>query len=89
VIVLTVKEEMAFRKVDGRLVVVNLQSGFYYSLNETATLIFELIRQRKDIPEVLQALCDTYEVPADAALRDLQECLETLVTEQLLVQSRR
>lgn len=86
---LKINEELAFRTVDGRLLVVNLQSGFYYSLNETATLIFGLIRQHKDIPEILQALSETYDVPVDTARRDLDECIDTLEREQLLVHPRR
>lgn len=86
---LKVNEELAFRTVDGRLVVVNLQSGFYYSLNETATLIFGLIRQHKELPEIQTALVETYDVPADTARRDLDECIDALEREQLLIQLRR
>jgi hypothetical protein len=86
--VLKVHEEIAFREVDGHLVVVHLQTGFYYSLNETATLIFRAIRQNKDIPDILKELCEKYDLPEDTARRDLDECIESLVDEQVLVDPR-
>ncbi len=87
-IVFKLNEEVAFREVDGHLVVVNLQSGFYYSLNDTAALIFKMIRQNRGGSEILQELRARYDVPEETARRDLEECLESLVKEQVLLQPR-
>ena len=83
-----VNEEVAFREVDGQLVVVNLQTGFYHSLNETATFIFQLIRKDTGVPEILRELCARYDLPEETARRDLEECIESLVKEQVLVEPR-
>jgi len=84
-LVYTLNSDVAFREVDGSILLVNLKSGFYYSLNGTATLVYRLLNQNKGIPEIIREICSVYEVPEDTARRDLEECLETLVREQVLL----
>jgi Coenzyme PQQ synthesis protein D (PqqD) len=86
--VFKINEDVAFREVDGHLVVVNLQTGFYHSLNESATFIFQLIRQNKDTSEILREMCQKYELPEETARRDIEECIATLVKEQVLIEPR-
>ena len=81
----TLNRDVAFREVDGSILLVNLKSGFYYSLNGTATFVYRLLNQNQGIPEILRAMCAAYDVPEDTARRDLEECLETLVREQVLL----
>jgi len=84
-LVYTLNRDVAFREVDGSILLVNLKSGFYYSLNGTATFVYRLLNQNKGIPEILLEMCAAYDVPEDTARRDLEECLETLVREQVLL----
>ena len=84
-LVFKLNEDIAFKEVDGNLVLLNLTSGFYYSLNETATLIYRLLRKNKSRSEILQELCTAYGVSEDTARRDLEDCLESLVREQVLL----
>ena len=80
----TINKDVAFREVDGSILLINLKSGSYYSLNATATFVFRLVSQKKDVSEILQEMCAFYDVPEDTARRDLEACLEGFVREGIL-----
>jgi hypothetical protein len=82
--VYTISKDVAFREVDGSILLVNLKSGSYYSLNATATFVFRLLSRQKDVAEILSEMRAFYDVPEETARLDLDACLEGLVREGLI-----
>jgi hypothetical protein len=87
--VFQVNEDVSIAEVDGHLIVVNLKTGLYYSLNDTASLILNMIRQERLASEIVQELCSRYDVPEETARRDFERCVESLVEELVLIQPRK
>ena len=84
---LKLSKKVVFKEVDDQIVLIHLDSGFYYSLNETASFILQLIQQEKDKDEIVASLCDEYDVSEGQARQDLDECLESLRQEEILADS--
>jgi hypothetical protein len=71
--------------VDGETIVVNLDTGSYYDLNETGGSIFGMLGQGVAMQELTTLLAKAYELDETTAARILEDFAGRLVAEQLLV----
>lgn len=73
-----VRQGVVFRKVGGQHVLLDLQSGDFYSLNETGTEMWDLLNQGLSSEEVVQRMVEMYAVADEAASADLRELVGEL-----------
>ena len=77
--------QVAWRKVDDTIVVLDLNSSLYYSFNETAAWIWEQLESKKDAAWLADKLGKEYSLPAAKALKDSEDFLKSLCKEKLIV----
>ena len=65
-------------------VILNLDSGIYYGLNEGGARIWELIQQPRSFGELHEALLKEYDVPAEVCKQDLTKILLDLKSANLI-----
>lgn len=65
-------------------VILNLDSGIYYGLNEVGARIWELIQQPRSFGELHKVLLEEYDVPAEACRQDLIKALSELKSANLI-----
>lgn len=65
-------------------VLLNLNNGAYYTLNRTASEIWDNIIAKKDREEIVSAVCDRYDCSPEQAENDVNETLTFLLSEGLL-----
>jgi hypothetical protein len=65
-------------------VILHLQSGTYYGLNEVGSRIWHLIQEQKPISEIYQQLLIEYNIDADQCKRDVLALLQQLADEHLI-----
>jgi hypothetical protein len=70
---------------DGSAVLLELDSGVYYSLNRTGQFIFSNLGSGATIGQLVQAMMDRFEVDAETAEADLKVLLDELVTNRLVL----
>jgi len=71
--------------IDGEAVIINLDSGNYYSLVEVGSFIWSLIEQGASASEVQNVILQTYQGDAQDVDRGVQELLAQLQQENLIV----
>jgi hypothetical protein len=71
--------------IDGEAVIINLDSGNYYSLVETGSLIWTLLEKGASDSEVQNLLQQTYQGSATDIDRSVQELLTQLQQENLIL----
>lgn len=71
-------------ELSGEAVILNLDSGVYYGLNEVGARIWELTQQPCSFERILQALLEEYDVPTEACTQDLTQVLTELQAAQLI-----
>ncbi len=76
---------VSWRSFDETSVLLNLESGDYYTLNAVGTLVWEMLDRRIVGTEILARLRDRYEVAEAEAHRDLVELFGQLAQEGLIV----
>jgi hypothetical protein len=78
-------EEVASDVLDGEVVMINLSTGMYYSMEETGAVVWELIREGRNLDEIGSALFARYDVSPDRAEADVARLAAQLVEEHLVV----
>ena len=74
---------VAFRKIGGSFVLVNIEDNRILRLNDTATEIWDLLDGR-DVEAVAAGICAAFDVPTDEALSGTREFLELLMSRGLV-----
>ena len=83
----TVPQGVMFRDLDGEAVVLELESGRYFGLNETGTRMWLLLPEHGEVGPALRALLDEYDVTEDRLRTELLSFVEALVSQRLLLVS--
>lgn len=68
----------------GEIVVLDLEAGSYYGLNEVGARVWELVREPRVVREVQATIGDEYDVAPDRARRDVLAVLQQLADEALI-----
>jgi hypothetical protein len=77
-------DEIAADVVDGEAVIINLANGTYYSLDATATCVWEALDTPRSLEELADVLVARFEVGAAQALEDCTALLRSLADEALV-----
>lgn len=77
-------KNVAWKVLDGESVVLNLDSGVYFTLNMTGTAVWERIDGATSLEEIGRGLWEQFEITVEQARRDLLELTQTLLDEGLV-----
>jgi hypothetical protein len=81
---LTLPDQVMFRDLAGEAVLLDLESGRYYGLNESGTRMWSLLVRHGRIGLALRDLLQEYDVPSERLEKDLLLFVETLASRKLL-----
>jgi DNA-directed RNA polymerase subunit N (RpoN/RPB10) len=81
---ITVPPGVLFRDLDGEAVLLELESGRYFGLNETGTRFWHLLQEHGSVEPALRAMLDEYDVEEDCLRRELLSFVETLSSQRLV-----
>lgn len=74
-------------EMDGEVVVVNMDTGNYYSLSKVGATVWNMIGERATTDDILNALCERYSGDPEDIRRTTGAFLEKLQAEQLIAAS--
>jgi hypothetical protein len=77
-------QSVAWRDVNDEVVILNLKSGEYYTLNDVGQFIWKSAMEGKSIQAIQQAIIETFNVPAEQAIKDLHGFLAGMIKEGML-----
>ncbi len=75
--------DATFQEVAGEAILIHLQTGVYYSLNDVGTAFWNLLDGTRSIDACAQTIAAEYSAPADLVLADLLELAADLTKEGL------
>ena len=81
------ESDVVSEEISNEIVVINLETGFYYSLNQAASVIWNLILKRMAYKQILDYIIKNSAVKEEVAQKDLDELLSELIKERLIVQN--
>ncbi len=72
------KDDIILAEVEGEGMMIDVEKGTSYFLNETGLFIFKLLNQGKSLKEIKAALLKEYDVDETEAENDIREFIEKL-----------
>ena len=75
-----------FQEVAGEAILIHLQTGVYYSLNDVGTAFWNLLDGQRTITDCATTIAAEYSAPAEMVLSDLLELAADLTKEGLATQ---
>jgi hypothetical protein len=79
------QEDIIWRIVDDEALILNTRTGYYFSMNGTATEIWCLLNEGKSEDETAKAIAERYKIDAQTAKSDVDELKRTLTEEKIAV----
>lgn len=81
------REGILAQEAQGRTVLLRLQDGSYYALDEVGARIWELCDGQHSLEDIVAAVCAEFNAPSKTVTADLLEFVRELTAEQLLVEA--
>jgi coenzyme PQQ synthesis protein D (PqqD) len=81
------REGVAAQVADGEAVLLDIESGGYFALNQVGSRIWELCDGTRSTAEIVSVICDEFDVAEDVAAADAHELLSELEREKLVVEA--
>lgn len=79
--------DIASKIMDGEAILINLQTGAYYSLRDAGAVIWHALAGHRTQAEILDAVAAHYGAPPASLASDVADLLVQLQAEQLVRQS--
>lgn len=77
-------EAVIYQVIEDEAVLLNLDNGYYYSLDPLGSEIWAMCTGTRSLHAMLDRLCDEYDVTQDQAQRDLLDLVNDLWREGLV-----
>ncbi|MDZ4992164.1 lasso peptide biosynthesis PqqD family chaperone [Clostridium perfringens] len=78
------KEDIDVTELNGEKVMMNLDKGKYFMLNETGSVIWDAINEPKSISEIIESIINEYDIDKETCESKVLEYLEKLNHEELV-----
>lgn len=77
--------EMVYSKLDGEVVMMSVENGEYYGLNEIGSAIWDKIEKEIKVDELVKLLMEEYDVERSECEADTLEFLNEMLVKKLVV----
>lgn len=77
-------EVVCSSKVDDETLILNLDTGFYYTLDSLGGEIWERLLEKQDEQQIVSAIADNYKAPSERIKKDFHELVGELEKEGLI-----
>lgn len=82
---ISIPENVFAQEVNGEIVILNIDSETYYTLNPVASRMWLSLTNSENVETAIQQLLQIYLVDEAALLRDVTEFVKELSKEELLI----
>ncbi len=73
-----------FREVQGESVLLHLESGEYFGLDDVGTRVWQLIVEKGDLDQVEAAMAEEFDVDQEVLSSDLRQMVDELAAKHLI-----
>ena len=81
---LTINEAVVYAELDNEAVLLNVETGIYFGLNDIGTRIWKLLEQSSSPEVIVTNLLDEYDVDPVKLRTDVNAFLDQLIDRQLI-----
>ena len=78
------RDRITWDEIDGETLIIDAESGYYFSLEGVGSLIWSMLADGIEEPDMVARIMSEYEVDESTARCDLHALIDVLVGEQLV-----
>ena len=78
------EERMFWRKVGSETIILDIQSGYYFQLDDTGSVIWEYILKGNSPEEIAVKITDEFDVDYATALKDAKKIISSMEKEEII-----
>ncbi|MGE3077102.1 MAG: PqqD family protein [Dehalococcoidia bacterium] len=82
---LALKADVVARSAGDEMILLDLESGEYFTLNSVGAVIWKGLEAAMDLPALLSAVVEQFEVDEATAKSDIDEYIDSLISEGLVL----
>jgi phosphatidylserine decarboxylase len=76
--------QLAWREIDGEIVIISPEDSQVHELNETAALVWKHADGERSVEQIAAGVAAEYDVSCESAQKDIAELIAQLEEKQLL-----
>ena len=77
--------EIICSKIDDEAVMMDIESGSYFGLNKTATVIWDSLADAKPVSEIIEILQQHFQVDLEQCSSESMEFIQDLINKKLIL----
>ena len=81
----SLSKEYVWKEVGGQVVVLHIETGRYYSLNNPGSLIWKGLMDGLSPDRIIERLCSVFDVDKSTANKDTEEMIRDLLTKEAII----
>lgn len=78
------KKDVPWRIIDGEAIIVQVDNAEVIHLNKVGTFIWKNIEGKKKISDLIEDVCQNFDVDKDSAKKDVLEFIDEMVKKDLI-----
>jgi len=79
-----IREDISWRQIDDEIIILNLETGDYFSLNETGADILKAIAEAKSLGSLLTEQQQEFDEPAEKLEANINNLLKDLLDNKII-----
>jgi methyltransferase-like protein len=80
-------ESIAYRMIDDEVIVVNLEKSNFHTFNAVGAFIWDRLDGKKSVKMIITDVADEFDVDITTAEKDTIEFINSMLNEDLLIES--
>jgi len=80
--------DFIFKEVKGETVMLNVETGDYFGLNEVGTAFIMLTDGKTTTKEIINALHEAYDISFDTLENDIKDLISKMIEKKILTEVR-
>ncbi len=78
------RNNILWKEIESKSVLLNLDSGSYHTLNKTGTMILSFVDKNITVEDIILKVFETYEVDRDQAEKEVEAFIADLLNQGLI-----
>ena len=77
-------KEVIQSKIGDELVMLDVESGYYFGLNSVASVIWDLMKEKINLNSMVESLMQEYDIDKETCEADTLELLEKMIEKKII-----
>lgn len=84
----TVNSDFILQESSNKILIFDADSSYLYTLNETASFIFTLLKKQLSFDRIVRSVTEEYSVEKEQAEKDIRQIIDNLLHKKIIAKEK-